>query len=442
MRTFGIYLCLGLLVVGCRTQQLGQQAYPHLASGLQPLEGAPIQAVVKQQPSGVVAVHWIIRGGVASGRLQPGAEALMLKALFRCGAGRVAGPDFERQMARLGMRVQTAAGPDYSVIRMQCPARQFAAAWDLMLEAMLFPDFEPNSYLKLRDEWAATVQQEQQAQHWQWQHAAFQRYWGPSHPYVATLPTGWYDSLAVLPLAAVQEAYKQLLRANRLRLLVVGPVDASWLAAQLQQQLSGLPEAELPRAPEAASPGEDQVWIAEAEKTTRCLIGAMLPAPLPGTREWPAMLLATHALGQALQADQCQQRFLSCEAFAHCLPHGLVYVGVESEHAYASTQAFVQLLNLYRSQGFTEAELADAKAVYLGELFRELEGNAATAEWLAAALARGHLASQASLPDQIAALQLEEVNRVFQKYARALLWQYQGQMGQVNERAFKLARPK
>ncbi|MBX3101494.1 MAG: insulinase family protein [Bacteroidetes bacterium] len=443
------YLCLiccvsCLLPTGCLRLPVKRSTTPvvvssPLAQQLQELPETVVPVLVKQHGEDMVTVQVVLRGGPTTASPLPGLEALTLEAMLHCGSGGVAPAQWRQQLEQYGITLSTAVGPDYALLHLNCPERYWVRGWELMLEALFFPDFDKEAYQAFRDNYAAALQSRQQDPVFKAYQAGLTALFGKDHLY-AIWPEGSYAAIAAMPLDSVVNCHGRLVSQRRLQLVVTGDVNPELVHSRVEEVFTDLkPGIRWPQPAELAWE-EQRVVIDETVPKSLCTVTAFFPAPLPKATDAADYLLALEALSMRMQEDLCHQRYLACETFAEWVPWQVPFarVGFQSMHTYAAVKALIALLRKVRLEGFTEQEIATAHMHYLRQLYAQVQTSHGMASWLTAHYARGSLERILAMQDRLDLVTPESALKALNKYSSRIVWHYYGPPKQVNAKAFKM----
>lgn len=247
-------------------------------------------------------------------------------------------------------------------------------------------------------------------------------------------PRGTATALALITRADVAEFHRRTWRPDGTVIVISGDLDPA-AATKLVKKAFGTwkasgakPAPPAPRAPAAAEPGwVGRIRLASKTQTDVVLGWDGLARSHP---DWLALRAANTALGEIGLGGRIGRALREEKALAYyawsSLDGGaspgpvLVRTGVDPAKAEEAIATVRAVLAKAITDGVTETELADAKALLTGELHHRFETNASTADFLADL---EHWKLGVDFPKKHAAavdaLTLDEVNRAAKTWIRA-----------------------
>jgi len=433
-----LLLAFVLQVAGCRNTQLPQPPkYTKALEGIQTFDFDGMQVLLRPGRPDVVALNLVFAGGTA--QIHPsnqGIEALTLEALLRCGTQKRSPDAFADALEGLGAKLSVVAGPDFSALRLVCLQNNFYAAWSLVLEALLQPAFSPLAFKDMRQQWIASAQ-EAQGDDNQVTQLATDKFFG-THPYHLN-PQGTPNVLAAITLDSVRKYQRLLVQKQRMRLVIVGPVQPELFFSRLMlvtdTLFMGQPALEMPPLPQTEPQG---LVFAPADGGVGYLRGHFA-GPDGYTTESVVLQLGLALLSERLQNDLCAKRHLTCSVSARYVPwkRGFATIDVQTAIPNLTMQVLMNHIREVAKHGFTSDEFEYMRKRFLTQYYAGLQTNEAVADALAAGLLRGNWQLVYQLPQLVQQMRVSAVNHILAQYLSQIHWYYVGDITKVNETLFK-----
>lgn len=363
--------------------------------------GAATKPIVVKSPGGIEA--WLIEDhglpalsvsvGFTGGatREPKGKEGVgtLLGMMLDEGAGQYDGRAFKQQLSDRSISLSFGCDRDAFNIELTTLTENEADAFRLMALALSNPRFDAQALTRAKDQLRVAQRQVQDDPESLaselWYAAAF-----PGHPYGKPL-YGTPESIAKLSRADLQAMMKATLTRDRMRIVVVGDIDAKALAAALDPLLAGLPAKGEPLVtPPQMAPAT--VKIVERENPqTAAVFG------LPGLSRDDPDFMAAYVLNYVLGGGSFSSRLMDEVREKR----GLVYsistdldpffigggdlggsFGTKNETAGQALDLTRTEIQNLAAKGITPAELADAKTYLTGSFALRFDTNAKIARQL------------------------------------------------------------
>ena len=225
---------------------------------LAPSRPAPTQARSIVSPRGVeawlvespvvplVALAFTFEGGASQDPADKPGVAQMLSRLLDEGAGPYGSDAFQERLAARAIELNFTAGPDVLGGSLKTLLRHADEAFDLFRLALAEPRLDPEAIERVRGQMIAGLRYQQNDPSAMATKRFFKEAY-PGHPY--SRPTqGTVEGVAAITRDDLVAFHRAVVAKGRLKLAVVGAVDAERLSALLDKSFGGLPEA-LPLKP-------------------------------------------------------------------------------------------------------------------------------------------------------------------------------------------------
>lgn len=220
---------------------------------LAPSRPAPTQARSVVSPRGVeawlvaspvvplVALAFTFEGGASQDPADKPGVAQMLSRLLDEGAGPYGSDAFQERLAARAIELNFTAGPDALGGSLKTLLRHADEAFDLFRLALAEPRLDPEAIERVRGQMIAGLRYQQNDPSAMATKRFFKEAY-PGHPYGR--PTqGTVEGVAAITRDDLVAFHRAVVAKGRLKLAVVGAVDAERLSALLDKSFGGLPEA-------------------------------------------------------------------------------------------------------------------------------------------------------------------------------------------------------
>ncbi|MEM8849327.1 MAG: pitrilysin family protein [Pseudomonadota bacterium] len=230
-----------------------------------------ITAWLVEEPSiPFVAIELLFEGG---GNLDlPGKRGAthLMTSLLEEGAGDLDARAFAEAMETLATGFGFDTNNDTVTVSAEFLTENRAASVELLRDAITSPRFDPNAVDRVRDQVLAVISQHENDPS-EIASATKAALSFPDHPYGSVLD-GTRDSVAALTVADLQEAHRNALTRDRVKVGVTGDISAAELGPLLDELLGGLPQSggpDVTRADYALSGGVTVVEFPSPQSVVR-----------------------------------------------------------------------------------------------------------------------------------------------------------------------------
>ncbi|WP_118975423.1 M16 family metallopeptidase [Taibaiella koreensis] len=388
-----------------------------------------LKVIFRHADKYTVSATMFYKGGTANYTAdQQGIESLALTAATSCGTKEMNKDAFRDLADKYNIEVGGTTGYDYGSISLSCAKPYFKEGWRLFSQAIISPVFEEKELAITRQQLISGIRQEEGDPDTKVGHMANENVFAGTR--YAYRPAGTAESLAGLNKEAVSKYYyNTLLNKNRMFLVIVGDLDPNTLKQQLTNTFSQLPATpvQLP-APEATVLKGNNLKVENRPLATNYIIGILGAPPASDIKATYANDLAYQILAEKLFEEIRTKRNLSyapsAAARSRFKPSSIVYVTTTKPRE--AVEVMVNEVNKLRNNGFNEVDLRDAKAGFTTEYYMGNQSTAAIAAMVGDAEMKGNWKNAETMLTDLDAIPLETVQRVFNRYATGIRWNYLG----------------
>lgn len=398
-----------------------------------------LKIILKQTPKDVVSVRLFIKGGTANyTKEKQGVEALTLNLAIQGGTRTRDAVAFATEAEKIGAELGAGANLEYSEIHMTCVKMFWDKSWDLFADAILNPSFDPKEYGLLKEQFVANAMSAISDPDQHLKNIALSNAFKGSQ-YERT-PEGTPESLAGITLDDVKAHYKKILGKQRCFLVVVGNITEADLVAKVKATLAKMPFGTPYKPGERPLITKGGNFVEDRDIATNYIRG-MMSAPTKQTPEGTVMQLGMSIMGSRFFLELRTKRSLSYAPAAFYSsgvllnPYNTIYITTQDPKQ--SMQVMTDIINDIKKNGFLQEELDDKKQTFLTNYYM---GQQTTSEQ-SLTLGMYEIISSWKLsetfPTDVNNTTLKELNRVFDKYTKAIQWTYLGKQSQVKTEDFK-----
>jgi predicted Zn-dependent peptidase len=248
-------------------------------------------------------------------------------------------------------------------------------------------------------------------------------------------PQGTVETVTKLNPAETKKYWQSIFTRSRIVIVVVGDLEKSVLAKQMQEFLRTVPAGTrfVPKK-ESYMPTANSFKAQERENATNYVQG-ITSAPMPGTQDYDAFSLAMNIFSDRHFLEIRSKNGLSYAPQAWLstgnTTYANIYVTTTEPNKYVAVAR--TLIDTIKQKGFTAAELKNEKTSYLTGIYYRDETNQALANSLASnEVSYGDWKRTVKIKDDINKVTLEQLNGTFKKYFNNITWVYQGDPKKVN----------
>jgi predicted Zn-dependent peptidase len=396
-----------------------------------------VHVILKPASNNVISAQLFITGGVNNYTMEKqGVENLMLAVMSDGGSVKYPKDDFHALMERKGIGIYGTAAYDYSLLSLRTLVSNWDVAWDIFQDVVINPAWDEQSFEQNKGQIVSGLkQQESDPDAFLVNMSIRKTFKGQRYE---KDPSGTTTSIQNLKLEDLTSHYRTIMKAKKLLLVVVGNVTEEDLRQKVSSSLSKLPVGDADKfVSKPVAINVATINYEEREIATNYIRG-LFSAPPRGTQEAIAMRVAMAMLSERLFVEVRTKRNLSYAPAASIAsmfdPYSYIYVSTTKPND--AVQVMTDEIRKVKKEGFKEKELTDMKESFLTNYYMAQETNDAQAVSLGVAELVNGWEFAENFKDEVYALTLDEVNKVFKKYANAISWYYLGKKAEADEGIF------
>ncbi len=399
-----------------------------------------VQVILKKTPNAVVSSRLFIKGGTTNYTAEKeGIEQAMLQLMAEGGTKSLTKDAFNTKAEKMGTHFTSGADLDYSHFSMLCVKDKWNESWDLFSSAVLNPLFDEKEFVLIKERLISAVKQGE----------------GDPDNYLRKLakkdvfantdyiknPEGSPTSLQNLTIADIRAHHADVINKQQAFLVVVGNITKEDLMGKIRNSFNSLPQApkivkkrNVPPLNITASSFMNE----ERDIPTNYIMGVM-NAPVADSVDNIPMKLATSILLDRLFIEVRTKRNLSYSPRAFMQNNLTPFSGVyaTSTDPNATAQVMVDEIKKIRTVGFDSTELVNKKNMFLTQYYMQLETNESQSLQLGAAEVQGGWERTMTFINDVNKLKVQDLNRAFNKYTKAIRWSYLGKMATAKKEIFE-----
>lgn len=405
-------------------------------SGMKVFEVNGIKVIFRPAINDVVIAKLFITGGASNYSIEKqGIESLTLNLVCDQGSVKYSKDTYHDLTEQKGISIIAQAGYDYSTVTLRTLTINWGLAWDIYEDILLNPSWNAQSFEKNKGQEIASLEDMHSDPDQTIQRMVMQDVY-KGKPYESN-PQGSIETVASLTLDQLKSHYLQIMKKNKLCLVIVGRLDENDLRKKIEA-FASLPEGKEDRF--VSNPPvikRSTIHYENRDLATNYIMGAF-ESPPAGTHEKTAMNLATEILNDRLFVEIRTKRDLSYAPAAIQLPLfnpcNLLYVTTVKPNE--TVQVMVDEVKKMKKDGPTAQELRNKKESFLTSLYMAQESNDAQAEIIGMLNFTRGWRYYDVMKDDIYSITKEEAGDAFRKHADGIEWQYLGTRNLVNEKIF------
>ncbi|MDB5488072.1 MAG: zinc protease [Reyranella sp.] len=383
--------------------------------------------LVEDKSTPVVALSFSFSGGTATDPAGQAGITDLMAGLLTDGAGPMNAQAFRQRQEDAA----AALGFNASLDRLTGSLRVLSAnreeGFELLRLALTQPRFDVDMVAQRRAQTIASINQAAQRPGSVASRTLMETLFA-GHPYAAD-PDGTPEGLAAATPELLKKRAAELLLRNNLIVSAVGDIGEAELAQQLDRAFGVLPAGTPPGLPpQWVPPTKPRTVVVERPVPQSSALMA-LPGIPRDDPEWYAATVMNHVLGGGGQQSRLFNEVREKRGLAYGVSSGLrtykrasllvMSTGSANERVAEAIKVIRAEMARMRSEGVTEAELADAKTYLTGALALSLDSSGSIAGLLHSmqidGLSPDHLTRRAAL---IAAVTLDDIRKVARRLLR------------------------
>lgn len=382
--------------------------------------------LVEDKSAPVVALSFSFAGGVASEAKKERGATSFAAALLTDGAGSSPSQAFRTRLEDAAASIGFSASSDRLSGSLRVLTATRDEGFELLRLALTQARFDSDMVEQRRGQFISSLNQESQRPGSVASRTLTDTLFA-GHPYASDL-AAVREGLASLTADDLRRRAKALLVRDGLLISAVGDIDAAELGRQLDRAFGDLPQgAAQPLPPDWTPPTRPRTVVVE-RGVPQSSVQIALPGIARDDPDWYAASVMNYILGGG-QQSRLFNEVREKRGLAYSVSSGLrtytkasllvVSTGNANEKVGEAIRVIRAELARMRSEGVTEAELADAKTYLSGSLALALDSSGSIAGILQSLqtdkLPRDHLDKRAAL---IGAVKLDDVRRVARRLLR------------------------
>lgn len=398
-----------------------------------------MQVVLQEQRGNLVQFSILLERpeGRADSPTQVFLDELLLRCLFNGGPENLSPNAYANALETNAMRMEYLHRPDYVGLQVECLAKEFQDAWQLIAASLLTPKLDKARFVEIRTALIKELQLRRKADPWHVadSHAVIGLFEG--HPYAASRLAN-PAALGELSHLQLLEHYDRAIGKNRLHFLLQGPISVDQLATKFfgyleeLQTLPGVPAA--PRiVVKDVSAGFHQ---AKNDKTN--YVSGYFEAPEKYSTQGIALQIGLEAIKRQLQQEVCYRRNLTCVFQVRYPTSRSPYGQLQFEAVLPNptVRAVLEIIQRFRREGIPPALLAQAKTQAIANYYTRKEQPDIFLTEMADAHISGQLEGWRKFPVLVEELTETEVQKALKAHLLNIYWSYYGNTGAVGRGAF------
>lgn len=398
-----------------------------------------LKVILKQAPKEVISVSLFVQGGTANyPKSKEGIEDLAFDVAMTGGTKTQDKIAFNSAAESIGTTFGSSTTYDYGELSMECIKRFWDKSWDLYADAVLNPAFDAKEFKLEQEKMVSSAKEAASNPDAHLRNLAMQYAFSGTN--YAKLPSGSPESLASITLADVTSYYKSTIGKQRCFLVVVGNISEEDLTAKIKKTLSKLPAGTPATFEKRTLITQSGDTIEDRDIATNYIRGVM-SAPAMNEPDAIPMRVAMSILSDRFFLELRTKRSLSYAPAAFYStgviknPYNVIYISTQDPKQ--SMDVMVGIIDSIKHYGFKPSELENTQQTFLTHYYMGQESVSSQATTLGLA----EMAGDVKLADNFTALvnkvTLKDLNRVFDKYTKAIKWVYLGKQDQVKKTDFK-----
>lgn len=321
----------------------------------------------------IVAIRFAFPGGSTQDPAGKEGLANLMSGLFDEGAGELYSDAFQERLDDAGAEMRFSAGRDHFYGSMRVLADQRAEAFGLLRLAITRPRFDPGPVERIRSQIVAGIvagaRDPDRAAQVAWSQAIY-----GEHPY-ARRNEGTEATLASISLDDLRAHHRRLFARSKLRIGVVGAIDAETLGVELDRIFG-----DLPAEPELSPVAQVEPKLGQEIEVAYDLPQTSLRLAYPGIERKDPQFFAAYLMNEVLGGGTFSSRLFEevreKRGLAYSVGSSLINneysaglvisTATRSDRAAETLEVIRREVARMAAEGPTEAELAAAKKYVVG----------------------------------------------------------------------------
>lgn len=398
-----------------------------------------LKVILKHSPKEVISARFFVKGGTANYPInKAGVEAMAFELAMSGGTKSMDKTTFNAAAEGIGASFSGNSTYDYGTMNMTCIGMFWDKSWDLYVDAIMNPAFDAKEFKLLQEQLVTAAKSNESDPD------TYLRELAMSYAFKGSdnekNPDGTAQSLASITLEDVKSHYKKVLGKGRSFLVVVGDISKEDLENKIKNSLAKLPAGTPAPKSKRVLINEGGEMVVDRDIATNYIRGVM-SAPLMTEADGMPMRLGMSILYDRYFLELRTNRSLSYAPAAFYStgvlqnPYNVIYISTQKPKE--SMEVMVDIINSIKKDGFLQSELDNKKQTYITQYFMGLETSSSQSQTLGIYEILGDWRLADEFTDSVNEVVLKDLNRVFDKYTKAIKWVYLGNEEQVMKGDFK-----
>lgn len=368
----------------------------------------------------VVAVQIYFRGGARNiSEQNAGIESLLFEVASQ-GTKNFPKSEINRELARMGTVIDSAAGYDFSVIAMRCVRGKFDRSWQLLADMVLNPLFDEKEVELARDQIVNGLRQQNDSPDSSVALLSSKLLYA-THPY-RNSPSGTVESVSRFTAADLKAHHARLLDGGRMLVVIVGNLTTEEARRKVESSFGAIRKGAFQRdpAPPLTHASAPEFQLVEKAVATNYIRGSFAAPPL-NHPDYPAFSVAINILQQLFFQEVRVKRNLSYGADATLLSNAAnsAYLSVTTPKPNETLRVMFDQIDFLQRQVILAEPLKSIVGGFLTQYYTKLETNDAQAGRLAEyELQGGGWQRLLTWMDETSRVTPEDIQRVSRTYLR------------------------
>lgn len=388
------------------------------------------------QPSGneIVEVLTVFKGGVQNYPAdKAGIESLAITALTECGTKKDSKNSFKDKLDKVSAEISGTAGMDFSSLRLNCIKSDLDQVWPLYVDALTIPLFDSAEFARMRQDAISGLKS--RASKPDFAISKYSKETAFKGKDYAKSPTGEEDIVRRLSAPETEAYYSSIRTRSRMLIVVVAELDKPAIEKMIKELTASIPEGKEVKLNRYSYVPAKNTFDEQKKAVATNYIQGITSGPQPGSADFNAYSIAMDIFYDRQYLEVRTNNGLSYApqtGFSGGLsPYTIFRVSTTNPNKYISV--IDPLLVKVHSEGFTPEEVKNSKTGYITGFYAKMETNAAQAASLAAnEILFNDWHRSLRINEDLKKVNVDEVNKSFNKYVRDITWVYQGDTSKVN----------
>ena len=432
MKNIGIILALFVFVF----QGVNAQEAPKTVEA--DLEG--MKLIARESVKGTVSARLFLKGGVSNYHEKySGIEELMFSMIAEGGPADMSKQEYQQSLEKIGARIGSSSGYDYSNISLSCIRQYWEEAFTLYSRAINNPAFRQEDFDLIKNKLITAAKQERTNPDAHLNNLSMANAWEGTD--YAKKPSGTLESLEkLITLDILKEHYERLMVRDKVFMVVVGDIDSDELTKTITELWKDFPKGKGESKWVVEENTLKEGLIVEDRKIETNYIKGVFSAPAKGTEASIHNALAMRIMGKRFFEELRTKRSLSYAPAAGTTgyiarPMNQIYISTTDPEQ--SLGLMVELINDAKTKGFEKDELEGTKQSFLTGYYMGQETNASISMSLGVNEIFGGWEKMDLFTERVLNTKLKDINAVFAEYGDKIHWTYLGKEEMVNPDFFK-----